>query len=154
MTFTSLVERAGAEDGAVGGLEVLPFGLLVFVAGMLLVLNAWAVVDAKLTAEAAAREGARAFVEAPDATSAPRSAREAAEQATAGVGRDPRRLHVDLTGATFRRCGVVTVRTSYTVPALTIPFVGGFAEGITVHGRHRESLDAFRAGLGADQACG
>jgi hypothetical protein len=53
-------DRLRDEGGAVGGLEVLPFGLLIFVVGILLVVNAWAVVDAKLAAEAAAREAARA----------------------------------------------------------------------------------------------
>jgi hypothetical protein len=142
------------EDGAIGGLEVLPFGLLVFVAGMLLVVNAWAVVDAKLTAEAAAREGARAFVEAPDAASAPGLARTAAEESVAGVGRDPQRLELDLGSSRLVRCAEVTVETAYEVPALTLPFVGGFGSGITVRGRHRELVDAFRAGLGEEQVCG
>jgi hypothetical protein len=33
----------GDDRGQVGGIEVLPFGLLVFVVGTLLVANAWAV---------------------------------------------------------------------------------------------------------------
>jgi hypothetical protein len=43
------------ETGAVGGIEVLPFALLVFVAGTLLLANAWAVVEGKVAASAAAR---------------------------------------------------------------------------------------------------
>jgi hypothetical protein len=34
----------GTDSGQVGGIEALPFGLLVFVVGALLVANAWAVV--------------------------------------------------------------------------------------------------------------
>ena len=35
---------ADSDAGMVGGVEALPFGLLVFVVGSLLVANAWAVV--------------------------------------------------------------------------------------------------------------
>lgn len=147
-------DRLRDEGGAVGGLEVLPFGLLIFVVGILLVVNAWAVVDAKLAAEAAAREAARAYVEAPDAARASMAAREAADEAIAATGRDPDRLDLTDDRPRFVRCAVVTVRTSYEVPALTLPFVGGFGSGIVVRGEHREALDAFRAGLGSEQACG
>ena len=56
--------RAGGDGGQVGGIEALPFGLLVFVVGALLVANAWAVVDAKLAVDAAARQATRHYVEA------------------------------------------------------------------------------------------
>ena len=55
------------EAGQAGGLEGIAFGLLIFVLGTLLIANAWAVVDTKLAVTAAAREAARAFVEADDA---------------------------------------------------------------------------------------
>lgn len=146
-------DRLGEERGAIGGLEVLPFGLLIFVVGMLLVVNAWAVVDAKLVVEAAAREGGRAYAESTSAAEAASAARTAATEAVRGAGRDPGRLHVTGESGGFTRCSVVTVRTSYEVPALTLPFVGGFGDGIEVHGRHRERVDAFRAGLGPEQSC-
>ncbi|MBA2283441.1 MAG: hypothetical protein H0W25_19710, partial [Acidimicrobiia bacterium] len=50
------------ERGQMGGIEALPFGLLIFVVGALLVANAWAVIDAKLAVTAAAREAARTWV--------------------------------------------------------------------------------------------
>lgn len=150
----ALRRRLAADDGAVGGLEVLPFGMLILVAGTLLVLNAWAVVDAELAVEAAAREAARAYVEAPDAAAAPGAARAAADAAVAGTGRDPARLTLDLGADRLVRCAVVTADTTYDVPALTLPFVGGFGSGVVVHGSHREVVDAFRAGLGEEQDCG
>ena len=58
------------DHGQVAGIEVLPFGLLTFVVGMLLVANAWGVVDAKMATTSAAREAVRAYVEAPDADAA------------------------------------------------------------------------------------
>ncbi len=45
---------------------MLPFGVLIFVVGALLVTNAWGVVDAEIAADAAAREAVRTYVEAPD----------------------------------------------------------------------------------------
>ena len=50
------------DRGVVGGVEAIPFGLLLFVAGTLLVANAWAVIDAKMAATSAAREAARTYM--------------------------------------------------------------------------------------------
>src|SRR5690606_2186473 len=47
------VTRRG-ERGQVAGIEALPFGLLIFVAGTLLVVNIWGVVDTKFAADTAA----------------------------------------------------------------------------------------------------
>ena len=58
------------ERGAIGGIEVLPIGFLLFVVGLLLVVNVWSVIDAKLAAGAAAREAARTAVESSDAAEA------------------------------------------------------------------------------------
>ena len=57
------VERASAAETSPGrrGMEVIPFGLLTFVVGALLVANAWAVIDAKMAVSAAAREATRAY---------------------------------------------------------------------------------------------
>jgi hypothetical protein len=141
------------ERGAVGGVEVLPFGFLVFVVGALLLANAWAVVDAKLAVESAAREAGRAYVEAPDGEHAGNLAVAAARSSIAAVGRDPDRMVVVTDDPPFERCAVVRVEAAYRVPALRLPFVGGFGSGITVHGRHREVVDPFRAGLGPRSRC-
>lgn len=141
------------ERGAVGGIEVLPFGLLVFVAGSLLIANAWAVVDAKLAVEAAAREAGRAYVEAESAPRARADADAAARSAIDGLGRDPHRLRLRDNGPPFVRCAVVEHEATYRVAALTIPFVGGFGSGTTVRGRHREVIDPHLAGLGREDAC-
>lgn len=146
--------RRSRQRGAVGGVEVLPFAVLVFVAGSLLVANAWAVVDAKLTAEAAAREAGRAYVESGDPAAAQGAARRAAREVVEAAGRDPERLVVADNRPRYVRCAVVEHRTSYRVPTVTVPLVGGFGHGITVHGHHREVLDPFAAGLGEDQSCG
>ncbi|MGZ4694068.1 MAG: hypothetical protein ACXWA3_10620, partial [Acidimicrobiales bacterium] len=50
------------DRGQLAGIEVLPFGVLVFVVGALLITNAWAVVDAKIAVDAASREAVRTYV--------------------------------------------------------------------------------------------
>lgn len=56
--------RWRGEDGLVAGAEALAFGVLVFVVGSIIMLNGWAVLDAHLAVNAAAREGTRTIVEA------------------------------------------------------------------------------------------
>lgn len=52
------------EGGFVAGAEALLFGCLVFVVATILVINAWGVVDAGMTADAVSRQVARTLVEA------------------------------------------------------------------------------------------
>lgn len=147
-----LTSRHG-ERGVVGGIEVLPFGFLVFVVGALLLVNAWAVVDAKLTVDAAAREAGRAYVESGDGRAAPRAADRAAREVVAGAGRNPDRLVLRREGGGYVRCAVVVHEATYVVPSLSLPFVGGFGRGITVHGRHRDVVDPFATGLDGSAEC-
>lgn len=147
---------SGDERGAVGGLEAIPFGMLVFVAGTLLVANAWAVIDAKLAVDAAAREAARTFVESGGGASGEDAALAAAREAMDGHGRDADGLALDITmpdGTGFRRCAPVVVRASYEVPAVPIPWIGGFGHGIDVAARHSERVDPFRDGIEGDARC-
>lgn len=146
--------RAGrSERGVVGGIEVLPFGLLIFVVGSLIIANAWAVVDAKLTVESAAREATRSYVESPGQVTGDRSAQLAAREVLTGAGRDPDRLRLQRSGGPFERCAEVEYEASYRVAAVTVPFIGGFGSGTTVTGRHRERIEPFRAGLGPEDVC-
>jgi hypothetical protein len=140
------------ERGFVGGFEVLPFGLLVFVAGTLLITNAWAVYDAKVAASAAAREAVRAYVEADSSADAAQLAREAGLEAIAGHGRDPMRAEIEwAVGPDFRRCALNTIVVHYRVPTLTVPFVGAVGGGVVdTSGRHSEIVDPYRSGLSVE----
>ncbi len=143
------------DRGQVAGLEALPFGVLIFVVGTLLVANAWAVVDAKLAVVAAAREGARTYVEAPDLETARLGAHQAAQEAVSGHGRSPERLDLEIDDrAGFARCTPIEVTARYPVPALTLPWIGGFGEGFTVRATHAELVDPFRNGLEGAARCG
>jgi hypothetical protein len=140
-----------SERGAAGGFEALPLGLLAFVAGTLLLANAWGVLDGRIAASAAAREAARAFVES-DAGSrdgAWAEAERAAEEAIAGHGRDPARMTVSSEGPVrFERCAPVTVVVGYRVPTISLPWIDGFGAGhLTVTARHHEVVDPFRDGV-------
>lgn len=140
------------ERGQVGGIEAVPFGLLVFVVGTLLVASTWAVVDAKLTVTAAAREGARAAVESDSARAAAANADRAAREAVASSGlTDPVDVTVR-TPASFQRCGAISVRVSTTLPAVPLPWIGGIGS-ITVAAHHAERIDPYRDGLPGGGAC-
>ena len=143
------------EDGQVGGVEGLVFGVLVFVLGTLLVANAWGVVDAKVAAGSAAREATRSFVES-DATTvdvALAEAEDVARRTVEGYGRDPAKLEVTPEQASLRRCARVTIRAEYPVPLIRIPLLGAHGEGFTATGRHSEIVDPYRAGLDDRSAC-
>ena len=140
------------EGGFAGGFEVLPFGFLVFVAGSLLLTNAWAVVDGTIAASAAAREATRAYVEAADADAAVASATDAALATVDGHGHDAARAEVEWPdGTPWGRCERTTVVVRYRVPTITVPFVGAFGAGfITTTGSHSEIVDPYRSGLSLD----
>lgn len=139
------------ERGQMGGIEALPFGLLIFVIGALLVGNAWQVIDTKLALVSAAREAARTYVEGDGTNDA---AIAAARDAVEGHGRDPERIRVEIDAPQgFGRCAPVTVRVTYQVPAIPLPWIGGFGDGFTVSARHSELVDPFRDGLEGTAAC-
>ena len=135
------------ESGQVAGMEVLPFGLLTFVVGALLVANAWAVIDAKIAVSAAAREATRAFVEAPVDGDPLAAADAAARSAIEGAGRDPAQLVLTPLEATFARCETVRFEASYQIPAVRVPWVGGLGSGFTATARHAEVVDPYRTGV-------
>lgn len=144
------------DRGFAGGVEALPFGVLIFVVGALLVTNAWAVIDAKVAVSAAAREAARAYVEAPDGDVASQSAHEAAHQALAGHGRDPQRSTLAIrhaADAPYARCVRVTVEVTHPVPAVSLPFIGGYGRGFEVRATRSEVIDPFRDGLEGEGLC-
>lgn len=147
-----MTQRGRGDRGQVGGIEALPFGLLIFVVGSLLIANAWAVVDAKFATDAAARQAVHTFVEADDATTAVSHARDAGLAAIDAHGRDPERATVRPVGAApLERCARVTFEAVYEVPALSLPFIGGYGKApFQVRSTHSELVDPFRGGLEGD----
>jgi hypothetical protein len=152
----SATARLRGDRGQVGGIEVLPFGVLIFVVGALLVTNAWGVVDARIAADAAAREAVRAYVEAPDGSAAAIAARRAVVATIAAHGRRADLLTMSITrqgDAPFERCVPVTVEVSYPVPAVALPWIGGYGQAFDVRAHHTERIDPFRSGLTGEAPC-
>ena len=143
--------RARADGGFVAGAEALVFGVLIFVGGTLLAVNAWGVIDAKFAATAAAREATRAAVEAPPGAPLLQHARAAAEEALLGHGKRVERMEgpVPVDGVHQDRCGHLSFEVAYNVPVTIMPWGRAFngVGSIRVVGRHAELVDPFRAGL-------
>lgn len=134
-------------------MEAVIIGTLVFVFSTLLVVNAWAVIDAKLAVQAATREATRAFVEAPDTATAMTVANAAARRAIAGHGRDPDRLTLVAPDAAVRRCAVVSITGEYPVRLTPLRLVGRAGGTLTVSATHSERVDAYRGGLAGPASC-
>ncbi|MEM8708073.1 MAG: hypothetical protein AAGE98_16540 [Actinomycetota bacterium] len=147
--------RLRGDRGQVGGIEVLPFGFFIFISLTLFLVNVWGVVDAKLAVTSASREAARAFVEAPDAAQGFAQAQIRADEALAAYGRDGERASVGTPELPdgFTRCGRVTIEVTYDIPALSIPWIGGFGEVTTVRSTYTELIDPFRDGIPGAATC-
>ena len=144
------------ERGQFAGIEAIPFSILVFVVGSLLVANAWAVVDAKFVVTSAAREAARTYVEASDLSTGRLRAEEAAASVVVNHGRSTERFTLDWEPELppLSRCARVTARAQYDVPAITLPFIGGYGNAFEVTSTHSEIVDPFRDGLDPVGGCG
>lgn len=136
----------GSQAGFVAALEALAFGVLIFVIGTLVVVNAWAAVDAKFAANAAAREAVRAAVETVPGEDQAARADAAARQALAGHGitADPAIVPLALG---LERCQEIAFEVRLEVPALLLPGIATRRAPFTVVGAHREIVDPFRSGL-------
>lgn len=144
------------EDGFVAGAEALIFGVLIFVIGTLIVVNAWSVVDAKFATSAAAREAARAVVETATGPEHLAVARDAARRTLDDYGRPAASMTVTSVGPAelvtsgpgptgFRRCTEVGYEVEILVPA--IAFIGSASIGeFRVSSQHHELIDPYRTG--------
>jgi len=135
---------ARGERGAVAGAEGVAFGVLVLLAGAILLVNAWAVIDTRTALDSAAREYLRAYTEADT----PEQAAAAGDRAVHLVLEGRHTLSVALTvdappADRFGPCAPAAVTLSVTVPAIRMPFVDGFGEQ-RVSVRHAELIDAHR----------
>ena len=150
-------DRCRGERGTVGGVEAIPFGLLLFVAGTLLIANAWAVIDAKMGTSTAAREASRFLVESNgDAGGAIAVGNTAFENQVGTLERLSSDISIAGLGPgpdSFVRCARVTVTYTYETPVVSIPFIGGWGSGIDVTSTHSELVDPLRGGLGEESVC-
>ncbi len=143
---TDRLRRRLLDDrGAVGGLEMLPFGFLVFVVGSLIIMNAWTVVDSWMAVSTASREGGRVFVEsAPD--EAWPAARARIEEVMTEYGRSERLVAPSAPAGAYERCASVTITVAYDMAFINMPFVGGFGSLTRIESTHTERIDPWRSG--------
>jgi hypothetical protein len=137
--------RAGprwSERGMVAGGEALVFGTLVLLAGALVLVNVWSVIETRAAVDAAAREYLRAYTRADDRDHALDAADLAARAALAARDTPLRTLRiVEPAAAQFGPCGRAEVTLIATVPAARVPFVGEVA-ATEVRVTHAELLGA------------
>ena len=132
------------DRGVAGGADVLLFGLLVFVVTSLVVVNVWAVIDASLAVSAAARQGARTYVESAPEEAWP-NAHLAMREVMASYGRDDSAMGTSAPTVVFERCAAVEITASYDIPLLSLPPF--FEIGTTtVEATHSELIDPYRSG--------
>lgn len=151
-----MTSRLRGDQGQVGGIEVIPFGILTFVIAMLVIANVWGVVDSELATSSAAREAVRAFVEAPDEESAHSRAESAAVMAFQGQGRSAGATSISISYDRSRgwsRCTRVTVTVRHPVHAIRVPVIGGFGHGFDAVASQSEVIDPYRSGLPGDALC-
>jgi hypothetical protein len=144
------------DRGQIAGIEAVPFGILLFVVGALLIANAWTVIDVKMAVTSAAREAARTYVEAPDHDTGIASADAAARAALVSHGRNGDRMSITgpANAFAFARCNHISFTVSYPVPALTLPFIGGLGSGFVVRSTQTEVVDPFRNDVPGEAVCG
>ena len=150
--------RLRGERGQAGGMEVLPFGLLVFVGGALLITNIWGVVDAKFATDAAARQSARWVVEAAGQATTADALRAGATVIATDTLADHGRtgsatVSVGPPDAAFLRCERIEVTVSVQVPAIRLPFFGGFGDAFDVRATRGELIDPTRSGVDGMATC-
>jgi Flp pilus assembly protein TadG len=140
--------RIRQDEHGTGGIEVLALGFLVLLSGTMIVASAWAVVDTKMAAIAAAREGTRAAVESSSGFSA--AGNSSAQQAWTAQGH---KQHLTFTlSGNLERCGRVVGEARADVKPLRIPWIGSWGT-ITVVARHSEIIDPYRSGLKGSANC-
>lgn len=117
------MKRRFDERGQAAGLESIPFGILVFVGGLLLVVNLWAVVDQRAALDTAARDYLRAYTAAPTGALA-RQAGEAAALSSIGARASEADLRIVEPDEPFGPCRPATVTLRLDIEAIRAPFIG------------------------------
>lgn len=153
------------ESGQAGG-EVLAIGFVLLVSMILLGMNAWAVIDAKIRVAGAARFAVRTLVESP-----PEEIKQSAGEFTLDDGdrsvavdavqfalkSRPKlmsnvRVRVELTDEAFR-CSRAFLNVRVHVPVFGFPRIGPMRDGFEVSATQSEIVDPFRSGLEGTSDC-
>lgn len=141
------------ERGQAAGVEAVPFGVLVFVTGVLLAVNVWSAVDARVAVDGAARDYLRAYTGAPDGAAARDRGRSAAAASLAARRHAATRATVTDPTEPFGPCRPATVVVEIDTPTIRAPFVGSLGT-TTVRARRTELVQPHGVARDADDAIG
>jgi hypothetical protein len=132
------------ERGAVGGGEGLIFGMLIFLAGTLVILNLWSILDTRMALDTAAGEYLRTYTEQQNYFQARVLGEAAAKESLTQRGVSPGRVRIlPSEPQGFGPCAVAVVQLSTWVPWVRVPFIGG-AGSTAVSVTQTELIDAHR----------
>ncbi|CAB4558421.1 unannotated protein [freshwater metagenome] len=132
------------ERGAVGGGEGVIFGMLILVAGTLVILNLWSILDTRMALEAAAGEYLRTYTEQQNFFQARVVGEAAAKDSLAQRGITPARVEIlPSEPQGFGPCAVAVVQLRTQLPWVRVPFIGG-AGSTSVSVTQTELIDAHR----------
>jgi hypothetical protein len=143
------------ERGQVAGVETVVFGVLVFVAGLLIATNGWSVLTTRNATSSIAREYLRAYTRQTNEPAARRAGRSAAATVRDTERIRPARVAI-VEPARFGPCVDASVTVTVQVPLARLPFLGEVGSTSVSVTRH-ERIDAYRARNaiddGADHPC-
>ena len=137
--------RGRGERGQAAGIETIPIGVLVFISGTLLVVNAWAIVTNRSTADSLAREYLRAYTKESSRPAALAAGQRVVDAIVDAHGLPHERVRIE-PPTQWLACAPATVTIRLTVPEVRAPFLGGFGTTEIVV-THRDRLDGYRAGI-------
>ncbi len=133
-----------SERGFVAGSDGLIFGVLIFVLGTLVVVNLWALIEARNVANSVARDYLRAYTEAPDpATAVQRGDRAAIAAAGAAHGDGWTWSIRGADPSSFGPCARASVTVEVKVAGIAVPVIRGLGER-TVRVTRTELVDPYR----------
>ncbi len=138
--------RAHHDEAGMGGIEVLPIGLLVLTVVSLIVISAWSVIDAKLATTGAAREATRTAVETFSFASGTAAGREAWK------GHDRAETPTIAFAGELTRCGRISATVTAAIHPVNVPFLHSWGT-IAVRSVHSELTDPYRNGRTGEASC-
>jgi hypothetical protein len=144
-----------SENGQIGGIEAVPFSILIFVVGMIMAINGWGVVHTQTNARSAARAAVRVFVEQNNFDLAQQKAHATAIETLrrSGFATDRASIAIDFpNGDTWHRCARVRIVVSLPTRTFPAPFVGSLFSWISVRAAESGLVDAYRSGIDGGEA--
>ena len=138
-----MTTRQPDERGQVGGVESIPFGVLVFIVGTLIAVNGWAWLSTHRAADSIAREYLRTYTEQHSETEARAAASDVAGIIIESRSISPDRVTINAP-TTHEPCELAEVTVAIAIPAMRLPFITNLGAR-TVAVTHVERMDPYRS---------